>query len=120
MRRANRYCLNRIQPKMSWHPANCYNLTRFQPPNDRNLDIFALQWKCKTLCRLYFNGDVTHRQFRRTFQTCGKNIYTTLQMMERRLDNVLFRGCLAPSVFRARNMVSSGHVFVNGERVKRP
>lgn len=121
MRKPNRYCLVRIQPKMSWNPANIYNMVRWKPLDDRNLDIYQQQWKSKTLCRLFFNGDVRHKVFRRLFYRVGfRNIYQTLAHNERVLENALFRAFIAPSVFTARRMISGGHVFVNGIRQKQP
>lgn len=38
-------------------------------------------------------------------------------MLERRLDNTVFRLGFAPSIASARQLVSHRHVFVNGERV---
>jgi small subunit ribosomal protein S4 len=43
-----------------------------------------------------------------------------LQMLERRLDNVVFRLGFAPSRSAARQLVRHGHVTVNGRRVDIP
>ena len=40
--------------------------------------------------------------------------------LESRLDNVIFRLNFAPSMIAARQMVSHGHIFVNGKRVDVP
>lgn len=45
---------------------------------------------------------------------------TLLQMLEARLDNVLFRLGLAPNRRAARQIVSHGHVLVNGRRAGVP
>jgi small subunit ribosomal protein S4 len=42
-----------------------------------------------------------------------------LGMLERRLDNVVFRLGLAPTMPAARQLVTHGHVLVNGRRVDR-
>jgi small subunit ribosomal protein S4 len=42
------------------------------------------------------------------------------QLLERRLDNVVFRLGFAPTIPGARQLVVHGHVFVNGGRVDRP
>ena len=39
-------------------------------------------------------------------------------LLERRLDAVVYRAKLAPTVFSARQLVSHGHINVNGKRVK--
>lgn len=42
------------------------------------------------------------------------------QQLESRLDNVVYRVGLAPTRAAARQMVSHGHVFVDGKRIKVP
>lgn len=39
--------------------------------------------------------------------------------VERRIDVVIFRACLAHSVYDARRMVIHGHVLLNGKKVRR-
>lgn len=43
-----------------------------------------------------------------------------LSLIERRLDNVVYKSNLAPSRKSARVMIGHGHVYVNGRRVDRP
>ncbi len=43
-----------------------------------------------------------------------------LSLLERRLDNVLYRLKLASTRVQARQLVVHGHVHVNGERVYSP
>lgn len=43
-----------------------------------------------------------------------------LSLLERRLDNVVFKLGFAPSHRAARQVVSHGHIHVNGRRVNRP
>ncbi|OGZ98016.1 MAG: 30S ribosomal protein S4 [Candidatus Sungbacteria bacterium RIFCSPHIGHO2_02_FULL_46_12] len=43
-----------------------------------------------------------------------------INMLEKRLDNVMFRAGLAPSRNTARHLVSYGHVLVNGRAVNKP
>jgi len=58
------------------------------------------------------------RQFRHTFakaiETKGVTGEVLLQMLERRLDNVVFRLGLAPSRSAARQLVRHRHIAVNG------
>jgi small subunit ribosomal protein S4 len=64
------------------------------------------------------------RQFRHTFAkasiTKGVTGEVLLQMLERRLDNVVFRLGFAPSRSAARQLVRHGHFKVNGRRVDIP
>ena len=43
-----------------------------------------------------------------------------LQLLERRLDNVVCKAGLAPSRKGGRAMINDGHIYVNGRRVDRP
>ena len=64
------------------------------------------------------------RQFRHTFAKASEAKGVTgevlLQMLERRLDNVVFRLGLAPSRSAARQLVRHGHFSVNGRNVDIP
>ena len=63
-------------------------------------------------------------QFRRYFSEAARRPGTTgenlLQLLERRLDNVIYRLGFARSRPMARQMVSHGHVRVNDRKVDRP
>lgn len=63
-------------------------------------------------------------QFRRYFDKAtkvkGKTGETLLQLLEKRLDNAVYRLGLAPNRVMARQLVSHGHVMVNGRKVTIP
>lgn len=120
MRRPHRYCLTRQQIKMSWNPRNNYNIIQRKPLNERHLNIFQLEWKSKALCRLYFNGDVTERIFKNTFNASNRSLFNTFSTMEKRVDNTIFRCMFASSVYAARKMASTGQILVNGKEISRP
>lgn len=67
---------------------------------------------------------VLERQFRRYFthaaRARGVTGETLLQLLERRLDNVVFRLGFAGSRLEARQLVGHGHFTVNGRRVDVP
>jgi small subunit ribosomal protein S4 len=67
---------------------------------------------------------VLEKQFRRYFATASKSKGVTgkvlLQLLERRLDNVIFRMGLAASRSEARQIVRHNFVWVNGRRVNIP
>src|SRR5438477_11977788 len=71
--------------------------------------------------KLRYQYGLLERQFRRIFQTAlrkrGVTGETLLQLLETRLDNVVFRLGLANTRSRARQLVSHGHVPVNGKNV---
>ena len=62
---------------------------------------------------------VLERQFRRYFALASRSTENTgemlLSIMERRLDNVAHRLGFAPSRAAARQLVSHGHILVNGK-----
>ncbi|MBN2453718.1 MAG: 30S ribosomal protein S4 [Candidatus Omnitrophica bacterium] len=67
---------------------------------------------------------VLERQFRHYFQIAERSKEVTgimlLQLLERRLDNIIFRINLASSRAEARQLVQHGRVYVNGKRVDIP
>ena len=62
---------------------------------------------------------VFERQFRRYFELASRSPENTgevlLSIMERRLDNVVHRLGIAPSRYAARQLVSHGHILLNGK-----
>ena len=71
--------------------------------------------------KLCFNYGVTERQMRRLFAEAiaakGVTGEVLLEYLERRLDNVVFRAGLAPTIPAARQLVTHGHIRVDGHRV---
>lgn len=49
----------------------------------------------------------------------GNTAQHFVQMLECRLDNVIYRLKLAPTIFAAQQLVSHGHVLVDGKKVDR-
>ncbi len=88
----------------------------------RKQSNFAIQLREKQkVKRLY---GVLERQFRKYFEQSKKWKGNTgemlLQYLERRLDNVLYRIGFAPTRASARQLVSHGHVLVDGAKVDIP
>ena len=71
--------------------------------------------------KLRYQYGVLERQFRRYFTIASTRRGVTgeilLQLLETRLDNVIYRLGFANSRSAARQMVSHGHVQVNGRKV---
>lgn len=63
-------------------------------------------------------------QFKKNFDIAtkvkGKTGEALLQLLERRLDNTVYRLGLAPSRAMARQLVSHGHVLVNSKKINIP
>ena len=88
----------------------------------RKKSDFGLQMLEKQ--KLRFNYGVTERSLRRliheAFRSREHSGNKLLELLESRLDNVVFRAGLAPSIPAARQLVNHGHVLVDGKRVDIP
>src|SRR5687768_7795345 len=83
---------------------------------------YLLQLQEKQKAR--FTYGVLERQFRKYYEEAvrqqGKTGEVLLQLLESRLDNVVYRAGLARTRGQARQLVSHGHFVVNGKRVNVP
>jgi small subunit ribosomal protein S4 len=71
--------------------------------------------------KLRVNYGISERQFRRIVTAARSSRDDTgqkiLELLERRLDNAVFRAGFAPTIPAARQLVNHGHILVNGRRV---
>src|SRR5436853_1615846 len=78
---------------------------------------YGVQLRAKQKLKGYY-GDVTEKQFKRTYQEAsamkGDASQNLIGLLERRLDMVVYRAKFAPTIWAARQLVSHGHVRVNG------
>lgn len=92
------------------------------PTKRKKLSDYALRLMEKQ--KLRFHYGLSERQLRRyvaqAFSGKGNSGHILLQLLERRLDNVVFRAGFAPTMAAARQMTLHGHVTVNGKRVNIP
>ena len=74
--------------------------------------------------KLKFQYGVLEKQFRRYFSEASRRRGITgeilLQLLESRLDNLIYRFGMANTRSAARQFVGHGHVLVNGSRVNIP
>jgi len=67
---------------------------------------------------------ILEKQFRRYYEEAVRSksntAETMFQLLERRLDNIIFRLGLAKTRAQARQLVNHGNVFVDGKRVNIP
>lgn len=89
----------------------------------KKLSDFGVQLRMKQQLKGYY-GNISEKQFRRYYQEAvrrkgdtGENL---VEILERRLDAVVYRMKFVPTVFSARQIVNHGHVRVNGKRVNIP
>ncbi|MDR0959797.1 MAG: 30S ribosomal protein S4 [Propionibacteriaceae bacterium] len=83
---------------------------------------YSQQLKEKQKAR--FSYGVLEKQFRRYYEEATRSNLKTgdilLQILESRLDNVIYRAGLAATRRQARQLVSHGHFLVNGQKVNIP
>ncbi|GAA5996735.1 mitochondrial 37S ribosomal protein uS4m NAM9 [Rhodotorula paludigena] len=130
-------------PRMSWSPANLYNLYQrtYGPPTadtrftKSSMTLFQQKWKAKQLVRGYHGDFLPEQKFKKYYLPDGlppivgtkgtnepKVPLASLMFaeVEKRLDTVVFRCCFAYSVYAARQMVLHGKVTLNGQVARDP
>ena len=84
---------------------------------------YGIQLRAKQKLKGYY-GNINERQFRRLYEEAvrrrGDTSENLIELLERRLDAVIYRMKFVSTVFAARQFVSHGHVLVNGKRVNIP
>ena len=74
--------------------------------------------------KLKFNYGITEKQLLRYVRDArrikGSTGEALLQLLEMRLDNIVFRLGMAPTVPAARQLVNHGHICIDGKRVSIP
>lgn len=85
----------------------------------KKLTEYAIRLREKQKVRL--NYGVSERQLRLLMSEAksggGATGHKLIELLERRLDNVVFRAGFARTIPGARQLVNHGHVLVNGKRV---
>ena len=71
--------------------------------------------------KLRYNYGLTERQLRRIVSEAKRQQGATggkiIELLERRLDNLVFRAGFAPTIPAARQLINHGHVLVNGRKL---
>ena len=88
----------------------------------KSVSEFGLQMKEKQKFKLTYGLD--EKNLRNIFEMAAKSKDSStlkiLELLERRLDNVVFRLGLSPSRGAARQLVVHGHIAVNSKKTKSP
>lgn len=88
----------------------------------RKISDYARQLNEKQKLKVSYG--LLEKQFRRTFNEASRRKGVTgenlLQLLETRLDNAVYRAGFAVTRTQSRQLVSHGHVQVNGRRVDVP
>src|SRR5262245_6852527 len=87
------------------------------------LSDYGVQLRAKQKLSGYY-GNISERQFRGIYQEArrlkGDTGAHMIELLERRLDALVYRAKFVSTVFAARQFISHGHVAVNGRRVTIP
>ena len=82
---------------------------------------YGVQLRAKQKLKGYY-GDITEKQFKRNYFDAsamkGDASQNLIGLLERRLDMVVYRAKFAPTIWAARQLVSHGHIRVNGDQVQ--
>lgn len=109
------------------YTAKCAIERRNSPPGPhvqrrRKVSEFGLQLREKQKARRVYG--VLERQFRRHYENASRSVGATgqrlLQILESRLDNVVYRLGIGGSRDQARQIVCHGHIHVNGRKTDIP
>ena len=84
---------------------------------------FGTQLMAKQKLKGYY-GNISEKQFRKLYDEAvrrrGDTSENLIELLERRLDAVVYRMKFAVSPFQARQIINHGHIMVNGKRVNIP
>ena len=128
IRKEPKYKIDRQLGVNLWgRPKSPYNRRETRPgehgQKNRKPSDYALQLYAKQKLKKYY-GYVTEKQFKKYYKQAsaikGDTGQILIQLLERRLDSVLYRMKFAPTVFAARQFISHGHIQVNGKKINIP
>jgi small subunit ribosomal protein S4 len=122
-RNSSKYKLDRRMGENIWgRPKSSVNRRSYGPGQHgqrrkSKISDFGIQLRAKQKLKGYY-GDVTEKQFKRTYQEAaamkGDTGQNLIGLLEQRLDMIVYRAKFAPTIFSARQIVSHGHIRVNG------
>ena len=127
-RLSSKYKINRRLGVNLWgRPKSPINKREYGPGEHgqrrRKPSDFGIQLQAKQKLKGYY-GNIGERQFRRYYKEASRRRGDTgqnlIELLERRLDAVVYRAKFVPTVFAARQFVNHGHIQVNGKRVNIP
>lgn len=81
--------------------------------------VYGTQLNMKQIIKLYYG--VSEKQMKKYYKEASRRSeptgITMLHLLESRLDNIIYRMGFAATRAQARQMVSHGHILVNGKKV---
>ncbi len=122
-RNSAKYKLDRRMGETIWgRPKSPVNKREYGPGQHGQrrkgkMSDFGLQLRAKQKLKGYY-GEITEKQFKKNYTEASRMKGDTSQnligLLEQRLDMVVYRAKFAPTIFAARQIVSHGHIRVNG------
>jgi small subunit ribosomal protein S4 len=122
-RHSAKYKLDRRMGENIWgRPKSPVNKREYGPGQHgqrrkSKVSDYGIQLRAKQKLKGYY-GDITEKQFKRNYTEAasmkGDTSQNLIGLLERRLDAVVYRAKFAPTIFASRQLVSHGHVYVNG------
>ena len=117
----------RLRVNLWGRPKSPFNSREYGPglhgQRRRKQSDYGLQLQAKQKLKGYY-GNISERQFRRYYIEAdlrkGDTSENLLALLERRLDAVVYRMKLVPTVFASRQFINHGHILVNSKRVNIP
>ena len=118
----------RLRCNLWGRPKSPFNRRDYPPGHNgqnkrRKPSDFGIQLQAKQKLKSHY-GYITEKQFRNTFfkasKIKGNTSENLIELLERRLDAVVYRMKFVNTIFAARQFVSHGHVKVNGKKVTIP
>jgi len=112
----------RLNLNVCGHPKAMNRAGNGQARDQGKLSSYGTQLLEKQRLRAYY--EVMEKQFRGYVKSAIKDTETTgealVKQLECRLDNLVYRLGFGSSIRQARQLVSHGHIRVNGHKVDRP
>ena len=124
-RESSKYKINRRLGVNLWgRPKSSINKREYGPGQHgqrrKKPSDYGIQLAAKQKLKGYY-GNIGERQFRRMYEEASRRRGDTgarlIELLERRLDTVVYRMKFVSTVFAARQFVNHGHIRVNGKRV---
>ncbi|MDI9314193.1 MAG: 30S ribosomal protein S4 [Hydrotalea sp.] len=87
------------------------------------LSDYGIQLRAKQKLKGYY-GNITEKQFSKYYTEAarrrGDSGENLINLLEHRVDTMVYRAKLVPTMFAARQFVSHGHVEIDGQRITIP
>ena len=118
----------RLKVNLWGRPKSPFNSRNYKPgqhgkSTKGKISDYGTQLQAKQKLKFYY-GDLTERQFRNIFKkasnTKGDTSQILIELLERRLDAIVYRAKLSTTIFSSRQLINHGHVTVNGKKVNIP